>query len=115
MPQPQVLVEELLSDAHSAVDLAAFRYSLMRRLVRLVNADSAAALPVPSLLGSEDDTRGACVFQGSESLFRYFLLHRERFYRSLNRAFDVLARADVAVDTDIYTVQERGSLDCYVE
>jgi DNA-binding CsgD family transcriptional regulator len=115
MPQPQLLAEELLGDAHRAVDLAAFRYSLMRRLVRLVDASSAAALPVPRVLGTQNDARGACVFHGSDSLFRYFLLHRERFYGSLNRAFDVLARADVALDTAIYTAEERARLDCYVE
>ena len=45
----------VLADAEGASDLASFRGAVLRRLERIVGADTSSALPAPAYLGGNDD------------------------------------------------------------
>jgi DNA-binding CsgD family transcriptional regulator len=110
-----VMLEGLADDARNAADLESFRLSVLCRLERVIGADSAAVIPVPSPLGHGDD-RGVSSSGVDQGLFAAFLRNRKRYYVSLQRAFRAMASGGgLVVDDDVYSRCERDRLDVYVE
>jgi DNA-binding CsgD family transcriptional regulator len=110
------LFERLVRDAESAPSIAAFRALLLRGLLQVVGADSAAIIDPAWADVSEGGARDRTAVAGTSAGFRQiFFEHRQRYARSLSRLLRVMRTGRPVIDGAVYGTRERQRLAIYRE